>query len=146
MRKLNKRAQSSLEYTILIIVLLGAMIAVQFYIKRGLQGRWKAAVDDLGDQYDPRVTNSCVKDISFTDSVTYIQSVNLSNQFFTSKIDISDSIGRKLGADGVQIPYQPCPASPIPPSGRCLPLVCRSFDCGIKSNGCGGQIDCGQCT
>ena len=31
------------------------------YFKRGLQGRWKGAMEELGDQYDPRTTNSSVE-------------------------------------------------------------------------------------
>lgn len=47
-----RKSQSILEYTILIIIIVGAFITMQVYIKRGFQGRWKQAADDLGDQYD----------------------------------------------------------------------------------------------
>lgn len=47
----KKRAQSSLEYAILIIIVLGALLTIQVYIKRGLQGRLKSATDDIGDQF-----------------------------------------------------------------------------------------------
>ena len=47
-----KKAQSMLEYTVLIIIIIAAIITMQTYIKRGFQGRWKQAVDDLGEQYD----------------------------------------------------------------------------------------------
>jgi len=48
-----QKGQTTIEYSVLIIVLLGALLTTSVYIKRGIQGRWKAAVDDLGDQYDP---------------------------------------------------------------------------------------------
>jgi len=57
---LNKRmrkGQSTLEYAILIIIILGALLSIQVYIKRGLQGRFKQAADDIGDQYSPGNTN-----------------------------------------------------------------------------------------
>jgi hypothetical protein len=47
----KKRAQSSLEYAILIIIVLGALLSIQVYIKRGLQGRLRSATDDIGEQY-----------------------------------------------------------------------------------------------
>jgi len=57
MRRLfNKRAQSTLEYAILIAVVVGALIGMQTYVKRGLQGRLKAATDDVGSQFEPTVS------------------------------------------------------------------------------------------
>jgi len=47
----KKKAQSSLEYAILIIIVLGALLSIQVYIKRGIQGRLKSATDDIGEQY-----------------------------------------------------------------------------------------------
>lgn len=47
----NNKGQSTLEYAILIIIIIGALLTIQVYIKRGLQGRWKQATDDIGDQY-----------------------------------------------------------------------------------------------
>lgn len=49
----KKKAQSSLEYAILIIIVLGALLSIQVYIKRGLQGRLRQATDDIGEQYKP---------------------------------------------------------------------------------------------
>ena len=56
-RKRKQRGQSTLEYVILIIIILGALISIQFYIKRGIQGRLKSAADDIGDQFSPGNTN-----------------------------------------------------------------------------------------
>ena len=55
-----KRGQSTLEYAILIIVIIGALISIQIYIKRGVQGRLKSASDDIGDQFSPGNTNVIV--------------------------------------------------------------------------------------
>jgi hypothetical protein len=49
MRKRN--GQSTLEYAILIIIIIAALLTLQTYIKRGLSGRLKDATDDIGDQY-----------------------------------------------------------------------------------------------
>ena len=51
------KAQSTLEYAVLIIVIIGAMLAIQTYIKRGVQGRLKSSADDIGDQFSPGNTN-----------------------------------------------------------------------------------------
>lgn len=59
MFKLFKRSkgQSTLEYAVLIIVIIGALLAIQTYIKRGVQGRLKSSTDDIGDQFSPGNTN-----------------------------------------------------------------------------------------
>ncbi len=53
----NKRAQSTLEYAILIIIVIGALLTIQVYIKRGVQGRLRQATDDIGQQFKPGSTN-----------------------------------------------------------------------------------------
>ena len=46
-----RRAQSVLEYAILMVIIIAALLTLQTYIKRGIQGRLKSATDDIGDQY-----------------------------------------------------------------------------------------------
>ena len=53
----KKRGQSTLEYAILVIIIIGALLSIQVYIKRGIQGRLKGASDDIGDQFSPGNTN-----------------------------------------------------------------------------------------
>ena len=49
----RKKGQSTLEYAVLIIIIIGALLSIQVYIKRGVQGRLKSATDDIGDQFSP---------------------------------------------------------------------------------------------
>jgi len=56
-RRKGKKGQSTLEYAILIIIIIGALLSIQVYIKRGVQGRFKQAADDIGDQFSPGNTN-----------------------------------------------------------------------------------------
>ncbi len=51
------KGQSTLEYAVLIIIIIGALLSIQVYIKRGLQGRMRSATDDIGDQFSPGNTN-----------------------------------------------------------------------------------------
>jgi Flp pilus assembly pilin Flp len=53
----QKRGQSTLEYAVLVVVIIGALLAMQTYIKKGVQGRLKGAADDIGDQFSPGNTN-----------------------------------------------------------------------------------------
>ncbi|MDP8265720.1 MAG: hypothetical protein P9M07_02105 [Candidatus Aceula meridiana] len=61
LKKIRKRkktkGQSTLEYAVLVVVVLGALMAVQQYLSRGIQGRAKQATDDISDtQFVPDQT------------------------------------------------------------------------------------------
>jgi hypothetical protein len=51
MFRLKKQAQSTLEYAILIFVIVAALITMQIYIKRGMMGRLRSSTDEIGEQY-----------------------------------------------------------------------------------------------
>ncbi|MBN1870027.1 MAG: hypothetical protein JW847_05575 [Candidatus Omnitrophica bacterium] len=53
----RQKGQSTLEYAVLIIIIIGALLSIQVYIKRGVQGRLKSATDDIGTQFSPGNTN-----------------------------------------------------------------------------------------
>jgi hypothetical protein len=58
MFRLNKRAQSTLEYAVLVFVIVAALITMQAYVKRGMQGRIRSSTDEIGEQYSPGYTTS----------------------------------------------------------------------------------------
>ncbi len=60
LNKRRKKGQSTLEYAILIVVVIGALLSIQVYVKRGVQGRFKEATDDIGKQFDPGNTNGVI--------------------------------------------------------------------------------------
>ena len=41
----------------MIIIIIGALLSIQVYIKRGVQGRLKSSADDIGDQFSVGNTN-----------------------------------------------------------------------------------------
>lgn len=51
LNKRKRKGQSTLEYAVLIIIIIGALLSIQVYIKRGVQGRLKQATDDVGEQF-----------------------------------------------------------------------------------------------
>lgn len=53
-----RRAQSTVEYAVVIACLVGALWTMQIYIKRSLQGRFKESADEIGDQYSAMATHS----------------------------------------------------------------------------------------
>lgn len=59
-KKLIRRAQSTLEYAALIAIVVGALIAMQAYVKRGLQGKLKSSADQIGEQYSPSTVSGVI--------------------------------------------------------------------------------------
>ena len=70
--RLNKRkGQSTLEYAVIIGVVVGALIMMQVYVKRAYQGRLKRESDSVGQQYSPGHTTSNSNVTTTANSVTY---------------------------------------------------------------------------
>ncbi|MBF0511594.1 MAG: hypothetical protein HQL13_04605 [Candidatus Omnitrophica bacterium] len=82
----KKRGQSTLEYAILIVVIIGALLAIQTYIKRGIQGRLKSSADDIGDQYSEGNTNS----------VKITKKVSNTQETFNAGVSSTNIIGQEL--------------------------------------------------
>ena len=64
----QKRGQSTLEYAVLVVIIIGALLSIQFYLKRGIQGRLKSSADDIGDQYSVDNTNVLKSTNTFTNT------------------------------------------------------------------------------
>ena len=97
-----KKAQSLLEYSILIMIIIAAIVVMQVYIKRGFQGRWKQAVDDLGEQYDAQGYTSNTRYVLNTVSESAVRvekttagGVNGSETF---RSDSSTTVEKKTGS------------------------------------------------
>ncbi len=56
------RGQSTLEYALVIAAIVGALIMMQIYLKRGVGGRIKSSADDIGEQFDP---------VAYSGTITY---------------------------------------------------------------------------
>lgn len=49
----NRKAQSTLEYALIIGVVVAGLLLMQHYVRRGLAGKYKSSSDDLGEQFEP---------------------------------------------------------------------------------------------
>jgi Flp pilus assembly pilin Flp len=83
-----KKAQSTLEYAILIGVVIGALLSMQSYLKRSLQGKLKDVGDQIGTQYSPggtkMVSTSETSDATHTE--TYASGAG-------QKLQVNDVVG-----------------------------------------------------
>lgn len=100
MLRRRQKGQSVLEYTVLLVIVMGALIAMTQYIKRAVQGRWKTVVDDMGDQYDPRLTEIRINHTVVVNQDSTIRAVKLGGQevgYWTSRVDQSNVLDQKVG-------------------------------------------------
>jgi hypothetical protein len=90
-----KKAQTTLEYAILIGVIVAGLIAMQVYIKRGYQGKLKESADSMGQQFSPGNTVTHYTITSATNSTE-----TLANEVTTTKINsqTSDKAGKEAVA------------------------------------------------
>ncbi|MBF0490974.1 MAG: hypothetical protein HQL15_10290 [Candidatus Omnitrophica bacterium] len=97
-----KRGQSLLEYSILIVIILAVFLVMQNYVKRGVQGRWKSSVDDMGDQYDPRTANRLTNSSITSVSNSIVDIKPLLNGYETIRTDTSSTIENKTDNTAVE--------------------------------------------
>lgn len=90
-RQLNtKSAQTTLEYAILIGVIVAGLIAMQVYLKRGWQGKLRDSADNMGEQFSPKHTT-----YNYTMNTTSNSTEDLGNGTSTTHIlsQVSDKVG-----------------------------------------------------
>ena len=49
----SRRGQSTVEYAVVAAVVVGALIWMSIYMKRGVQGKLKESTDQIGEQFTP---------------------------------------------------------------------------------------------
>ena len=99
--KKYKKAQSTIEFLVLMTIILAAFLSIQVYFKRGVQGRWKANIDNMGDQYDPRVAVTDITYKTHGNTVTKISSQRVQGGIRTRREDIVESHQFKFGSSSV---------------------------------------------
>ena len=73
----NRRAQSTIEYAVLAVIVVGALLAMQIYFKRGVMGHHREAADKIGDQFSPAHTVSA---FTTTRNVTRVEDAQATGQ------------------------------------------------------------------
>lgn len=56
----DKRGQNILEYVIVIVVVVTALLAINIYMKRGVTGKMRESTDQIGEQFDIANTETSI--------------------------------------------------------------------------------------
>lgn len=93
MRRLTfRKASSSVEYAALIALVVGALVAMQVYMKRSFQGRIREYSDEMGEQFSPDSTTGMIEisvSIDSTEETVDGATTLISNQRQTIKKDLA---------------------------------------------------------
>ena len=74
MRYNNKpKGQSTLEFTIMMAMVIGAFLLMQIYMKRGMQGKLRESADQIGEQFEAKDT--VIKDAKVNRTAKTVQIV-----------------------------------------------------------------------
>lgn len=93
----NKKAQSLIEFTTLIVIVLAVFLTIGNYFKRGVQGRWKQATDEMGDQYDPRTAVTNIVHAINSNTNTMITTEGGPAGYWTHRTDTTNMTETKKG-------------------------------------------------
>ncbi|GIW78166.1 MAG: hypothetical protein KatS3mg104_3229 [Phycisphaerae bacterium] len=97
----DRRGQSIVEYAVVLVVFLAALLSMQIYIKRGIQGRWRDVVDGIGEQYDPAFTNATKTTTLSGTMTTDVWTEDAEGGFWTMRQDVSNTTENTTGSKTV---------------------------------------------
>jgi hypothetical protein len=90
----SRKGQSLMEYTVLFVCITAAVIGMQIYVKRAIQGRIKQTADQVGEPYD---TNN------FRSTVYSNMSSNMTNRQFMANTGMVDAYGQPIDEYGSSV-------------------------------------------
>ena len=94
----NRAGQTIMEFTAMFMIIVGALVAVQVYFKRGIQGRWKTAMEEMSEElYDPRFTDSNVIYRTASNAVVEITTIIDGTTMWTMRTDHTNAIDTRTG-------------------------------------------------
>jgi len=71
------KAQAMLEYSVFVVCAIAALVAMQIYIKRGIEGKLKETSDNIGEQYAPKNTTTDITNTSTSGQTQSDEIVNV---------------------------------------------------------------------
>lgn len=103
----NRKGQAIIEYSLLIAAVVGALVAMQVYLRRGLQGGLNEQASRLGPGYSPNDSRRIVK--SYSHNV-----INETSSIANDKINFeSEAINETVRTYANSTDYDPIAIDPV---------------------------------
>jgi len=107
---IKRKAQSTLEYALVIAAVIGALLAINAYMKKGVQGRLKESTDQIGRQFDAAGNYTSAWKTASTGETTTTEARATSTGVTTSTVSGGETINKseteKWGTEPGQV-YNP---------------------------------------
>jgi uncharacterized protein (UPF0333 family) len=88
----RKKGQSTLEYALIIAVVVVALIAIVNYMRKGMTGRLKTSTDQIGRQFDPAGGYGNAWQTSGSGTTTTDEDRNVDTGATTNNIKVSETV------------------------------------------------------
>lgn len=90
----RNKAQSTLEYALVIAAVIGALLAINLYMKKGVQGKLKESTDQIGKQFDGSGNYSSAWNITSNGTTTTTEERSAGTGNTTSNVSVGENITR----------------------------------------------------
>ena len=90
----RNKAQSTLEYALVIAAVIGALLAINVYMKKGMQGRLKESTDQIGKQFDANGSYSSAWNLSSDGNTTTNETRGAGTGNTTSTVTVGEVVTR----------------------------------------------------
>jgi len=101
----HKRGQSTLEYALIIAVVIAALLVLNLYMQKGVQGRLKESTDQIGRQFNTTNFTTAWKTAS-TGTTNTLETRNISDGSTTSNMRSSETANRSEYESWGTVPAQ----------------------------------------
>ncbi|MDD5560985.1 MAG: hypothetical protein PHT50_02500 [Candidatus Omnitrophica bacterium] len=113
--KMKNIAQSTIEYVVMVSLIVAALFAMQVYLKRGLAGRMRSSADEVGGGYfySPGAMQDSTTTIDTTVSIqsnSYVTDLEDSTDYKKSIMDTKIESGRATSREEEVLPFSAEPA------------------------------------
>jgi len=91
----QRKAQSILEYAIMLAVVVAVLLIMQFFVKRGYQGNLKASADRMGEQFSAGGTTTYENTNMLGDQTVYseVGTTNAMSDFALNGQTVKGTLG-----------------------------------------------------
>ena len=103
----KRKAQSTLEYALVIAAVIGALLAINAYMKKGVQGRLKESSDQIGRQFDASGAYTSAWEAKSSGNTTTLDMRTADTGDTTSSVTAAETVTRgeteKWGTEPAQV-------------------------------------------
>ena len=100
---MKRRGQGTLEYAILIAVVIAAFVGLQHYIRRGVIGKLRSASNDISEEQFSFKNTKRINNVTYESGYTTTESFGIDANSVT---EVEDAKNRPTGNEGVSY-YKP---------------------------------------